>query len=49
MDLEAEAALVQTLRDDGGLVRIVVKAWEPPLLDFADFFECLSEDEGCHG
>ena len=47
MDLEAEAALVQTLRDDGGLVRIVVKAWEPPLLDFADFVECLSEDEGC--
>lgn len=47
MDLEAEESLVKTLRDDGGLVRIVVKAWEPPLLDFADFIECLSENEGC--
>ena len=47
MDLEAEESLVKTLRDDGGLVRIVVKAWEPPLLDFSDFIECLSENEGC--
>jgi hypothetical protein len=47
LDLAREEVLVDSLVKLGGPVRVVVKAWEPPVLDLVDFLESIDERGKC--